>query len=151
MIEQNWPSGAVSSKIFTWQQSNYRRLETAEAKTVVESYLFASQHVCGWALGGMGTTFTCLASRQAKCETEYGSSIATLSPVHSLRRRSSCSSDHGTRTGHTQQLQDISVAAVASAVSKGRIGPRELSLLPLDLLQRVIDKLVQTGDPLKLC
>ena len=87
-----------------------------------------------------------LASRQAKCEAEYGSSIATLSPAHSLRRRSSCSSEQG--TGHTsaKQLQDISISAVASALARGRIGTKELSVLPLDLLQLVIDKLVQTGD-----
>lgn len=90
----------------------------------------------------MGATFTCLASRQAKPCDEYSYCIATLSPAHSIRRRSSCSSEQGP-TGST--LQDVAVATVAQALRHRRIGTRELSVLPIDLLQRVIDDLVQQG------
>jgi hypothetical protein len=90
----------------------------------------------------MGASFTCLASRpQAKCE-EYGSCIATFSPAHSIRRRSRSSTEQAAVGG---TLQEASVNAVATAVAQGRIYADLLSVLPIELLQRVIDRLVEQG------
>lgn len=95
----------------------------------------------------MGATFTCLASRQAKQCDDYSYCIATLSPAHSLRRRSSCSSGQGSATGSSiGTLQDVAVETVGRALRNRRIGTRELSVLPIDLLQRVIDYLAQQGE-----
>lgn len=45
-------------------------------------------------------------------------------------------------------LQDVAIDAVATAVSRGSIATKQLSVLPIDLLQRVIDQLVQKGGSL---
>lgn len=89
----------------------------------------------------MGASFTCLVSRQHSRGEDYGSSIATLSPVSSLRRRSRSSSEQSA----VGTLQDVAIDAVATAVTKGNIGTKHLVVLPIDLLQRVVDRLVEQG------
>lgn len=69
--------------------------------------------------------------------------MATLSPAHSLRCRSRSSSEPGA-VGCS--LQDIVISTVATALARGSLCTRQLSVLPIDLLQRVIDRLVQQGE-----
>lgn len=90
----------------------------------------------------MGQALTCIASRGEKSE-EYAASVATLSPAHSLRCRSRSSSEQGA-VGCS--LQDIIISTVATALARGSLCTRQLSVLPIDLLQRVIDRLVQQGE-----
>lgn len=44
-------------------------------------------------------------------------------------------------------LQGVAINAVATAVSRGSLATKQLSVLPIDLLQLVLDKLVQKGEP----
>lgn len=94
----------------------------------------------------MGATLTCLATRTRKDQATdgaNGSSIATLSPVHSIRRRSrSCSFSNS----RVPTLQVSCVNAVATALVQGYTAPADLSVLPYELLQEVVDRLVARGE-----
>lgn len=92
----------------------------------------------------MGSTLSCLAQRQSKDFNNSYGDTATLSPAHSLRKRCSGSLDqqNGER-GPT--LQDCCLQTIARSLSCGRLATKQLSVLPIDLLQRVIDEMVEQG------
>jgi hypothetical protein len=99
----------------------------------------------------MGAHLSCLAlTRQSSggCGAS-GSSIATLSPVHCLRRKSSSSSSSSQAAPScVPPLQELCALAAARAAARGAVAPSELlAVLPYDLLQCIIDALVATGEP----
>lgn len=93
----------------------------------------------------MGASFSCvfLPGGSSSSRDVCSSPLATLSPVQTLRRKSSQGLVQAAGAGAT--LIDACLRAVVDGLLRGRIGTRQIHDLPHDLLQLVIDRLVQQG------
>lgn len=79
----------------------------------------------------MGNAF-CLNKKVEECD-----SIRRLSPAPSLKKRKDVLDD--------DTLQEVCVDAAARAVVSGSLNLKTLSVLPLELLQRVLDQVIAKG------